>query len=81
MLTDFSGWTVHCESEPGRVCSEEKCNYVAILFIFICITHNLNKIIATRTIIFNILYSYSGCDPSIEKQLYSYWVLAYKHLR
>ena len=34
MLTDFSGWTVRCESEPGGACSEEKCNYVAILFIF-----------------------------------------------
>ena len=39
MLTDFSRWTVHgCESKPGGVCSEEKCNYVAILFIFIYIT-------------------------------------------
>ena len=35
MLTDFSGCTVRCESEPGRACSEEKYNYVTILF---CIT-------------------------------------------
>ena len=39
MSTDFSGWTV-CGyvSEPGGACSEEECNYVAILFRFICIT-------------------------------------------
>ena len=39
ILTDFSKWTVcSCESEPGGACSEEKCNYVAVLFIFIYIT-------------------------------------------
>ena len=39
ILTDSSGWTVSgCVSEPGGACSEEKCNYVAILLIFIYIT-------------------------------------------
>ena len=42
MSTDFSRWNVRCESEPGEACYEEKCNYIANLYIyiyiFICIT-------------------------------------------
>ena len=49
MSTDFSRWTVYCESEPGGVCSEEKYNYGAILFIFICTTTIIYKIIVTHT--------------------------------
>ena len=61
MSTDFSGCNVCCKSDPGRACSEENVTtYVAILFIFICITT-----IVTCTIILS--YIYSGCGPSVEK--------------
>ena len=47
MLTDFGGWTVCYESKPGGVCSEEKCNNIAIIYIyiFVCITTNIKLIL------------------------------------
>ena len=51
MLTDFSGWTVRCENKPGGACFEEKCNYVAILFIFISFYTTTIFICITATIL------------------------------
>ena len=72
MLTDFSGWTICCESEAGGACSEEKCNYVRSYPIYIYmymynyynIIANLYKIIAICTMIFS--YINSGCGLSIK---------------
>ena len=56
ILTDFSRWTVRsCESEPGGACSEEKCNYVAILFIFIYIITTTTITTTNQEILLHVL--------------------------